>query len=190
VSFDFGATRELDALRQRALAAGAIRAHVLDVREEFARDCVLPALRSRAAVQGKAIEALAEPLIAAKLNEIATIEHADVAALKVVAQRFSAAEGRTLKPSAESAAHVELEFVNGVPTAINNVPMRLVELLESLTTIAAGHGIGTDDLYAPASSALQAAYAAADAATFTGTVQLKLSGGMCAVDARLPVARA
>jgi argininosuccinate synthase len=85
---------------------------------------------------------------------------------------------------------VELEFVNGVPTCINDVPMRIVELLESLTTIAAGHGIGSDELYAPAVSVLKAAYAAADASTFTGTVRLKLSGGTCAVVARMPLAQA
>ena len=33
-------------MRDRALAAGAVRAHVLDVREEFARDYVLRALKA------------------------------------------------------------------------------------------------------------------------------------------------
>ena len=42
VTVDLGQGSELEAVRDRALAAGAVRAHVLDVREEFARDYVLP----------------------------------------------------------------------------------------------------------------------------------------------------
>ena len=38
----------LEAVRDRALAGGAVRAHVLDVREEFAHDFVLPALKADA----------------------------------------------------------------------------------------------------------------------------------------------
>jgi hypothetical protein len=67
--------------------------------------------------------------------------------------------------------------------------MRIVELLESLATIAAGHGIGRNGLYAPAVDVLKAAYAAADAPAFTGTVRLKLCGGTCAVVARMAFSR-
>ena len=42
---DIGQGEELEQVHQRALQAGALRAHVLDVREEFARDFVLPALQ-------------------------------------------------------------------------------------------------------------------------------------------------
>ena len=41
VTLDLGQGRELEDIRERALAIGAVRAHVLDVREEFARDVVL-----------------------------------------------------------------------------------------------------------------------------------------------------
>ena len=37
VTMDLGQGKELEAVRDRALAAGAVRAHVLDLREEFAR---------------------------------------------------------------------------------------------------------------------------------------------------------
>ncbi len=75
MTLDVGQGRELEAVRQAALAAGAIRAHVLDVREEFARDCIL------GSIQGGREEhplghALARPLIARKLIEIARIEGA------------------------------------------------------------------------------------------------------------------
>jgi argininosuccinate synthase len=75
MTLDVGQGRELETVRQAALAAGAIRAHVLDVREEFARDCIL------GAIQGGREEyplghALARSLIARKLIEIARIEGA------------------------------------------------------------------------------------------------------------------
>jgi argininosuccinate synthase len=42
-------------------------------------------------------------------------------------------------------AHVEIAFEQGVPTAINGVPMALTELVESLTIIAGQHGVGRID---------------------------------------------
>jgi len=48
VTLDLGQGQELTNVRERALALGAIRAHVIDAREEFARDYVLPALQARA----------------------------------------------------------------------------------------------------------------------------------------------
>jgi len=82
VTMDLGQGPELEAVRDRALAAGAVRAHVLDVREEFARDHVLRALTAGAiADDGDPIgTALALPLIARKLVEIAAIEQASVIA--------------------------------------------------------------------------------------------------------------
>ena len=52
VTLDLGQGRELEDVRDRALATGAVRAHVLDVREEFARDYVLPALKADAIHRG------------------------------------------------------------------------------------------------------------------------------------------
>ena len=46
VTLDLGQGRELTDVRERALAVGATRAHVLDVREEFARGYILPALQA------------------------------------------------------------------------------------------------------------------------------------------------
>ena len=48
VTLDLGQGRELIDIRERALAVGALRAHVLDVREEFVRDYILPALQAGA----------------------------------------------------------------------------------------------------------------------------------------------
>ena len=46
VTLDMGQGRELTQIRERAMATGAVRCHVLDVREEFARDYILPALQA------------------------------------------------------------------------------------------------------------------------------------------------
>ena len=78
VTLDVGQGHELKEVRDRALAAGAVRAHVLDVREEFARDYVLPVLAAGALSQERfpITTPLVSPLIARKLVEIAAIEHA------------------------------------------------------------------------------------------------------------------
>ena len=82
VTMDLGQGRELEAVRDRALAIGAMRAHVLDLREAFAHDFVLPALKADALFDDRSpmTAALARPLIAQKLVEIADIEHAHVVA--------------------------------------------------------------------------------------------------------------
>ena len=67
VTMDLGQGKELDEVRARALATGAIRAHVLDLREEFARDYILPALKADAIYEDRypMATSLGRPLIAA-----------------------------------------------------------------------------------------------------------------------------
>jgi argininosuccinate synthase len=78
LTMDVGQGRELDQVRDTVLSSGAIRAHVLDVREEFARHYILPALQAGALYGGRypMTSSLARPLIATKLVEIARIEKA------------------------------------------------------------------------------------------------------------------
>ena len=52
LTLDIGQDQELEEVRDRALAAGAVRAHVLDAREEFAHEFVLPALQAGALRDG------------------------------------------------------------------------------------------------------------------------------------------
>jgi argininosuccinate synthase len=82
VTMDLGLGKELDDIRERALAVGAIRAHVVDVREEFARDYIIPSLQAGALYEGKypLATALGRPLIAKKLVEVAHLENAGVIA--------------------------------------------------------------------------------------------------------------
>jgi argininosuccinate synthase len=215
LTLDLGQGRELEEVRDRALAAGAARAHVLDVREEFTHDYVLPALQAGALDQERHPIAipLARPLIAKKLVEIAAIEQARTVAhgaatedspsieaavhalhpdLHVIAagrERGTARMhgnlwGRSMErgsgPPSEraytvttapanapaTAAFVEIAFEQGVPKAINGVPMPLTELIESIAIIAGQHGIGrigpTSDSHdiheAPAAVVLHAAH--------------------------------
>jgi argininosuccinate synthase len=78
VTMDLGQGRELNQIRERAVGAGAVRCHVLDVREEFAREYILPALQAGAMYEERypLATALGRPLIAKKLVEIAHMENA------------------------------------------------------------------------------------------------------------------
>jgi argininosuccinate synthase len=88
VIMDLGQGKEvLEEIRDRALATGALRAHVVDARDLYLRDYILRGLRAGMLWHRGAsmASALAVPLIAEKLVEIARIEqsravaHADPA---------------------------------------------------------------------------------------------------------------
>src|SRR3989440_10948463 len=76
---DVGQGGDFEAVRQRALAAGAVEAVVADCREEFARDFVAPAIRANARYEGKypLVSSLSRPLIAQQLVAAAREHGAD-----------------------------------------------------------------------------------------------------------------
>lgn len=78
VSIDLGQSGDMKEIREHALSAGATRAHVIDGREEFARDFVLPSLKAGALSDTRypLATALTRPLIAKTLVQIAGIENA------------------------------------------------------------------------------------------------------------------
>jgi argininosuccinate synthase len=82
MTIDLGQGKEaLEEIRDRALATGALRAHVVDVRELFARDYIVRALKAGILGDLSPIAAsLAHPLIAQKVVEIANIEQATTVA--------------------------------------------------------------------------------------------------------------
>lgn len=81
VSVDLGQPESLEGIRVRALASGAVRAHVLDWRAAFARECVLPAVQDGVDVADpENFSVIGRPLIARALVEIAHIEGATVVA--------------------------------------------------------------------------------------------------------------
>jgi argininosuccinate synthase len=163
VTLDIGQSRELEGVRQAALAAGAVRAHVLDVREEFARDCIV-ALRQEEMPTARL-------LVARKLAEVAHIEGAAIVHADgnddVEATLWERSPG---KPDSSEPARLEIAFEGGLPVSVNGVPMTLTELIESVATIAA----------APAAVVFQAAHEAlgTDASRVSGaTVCLELFKG-------------
>jgi argininosuccinate synthase len=210
VTLDLGQSGELNEIRAHALEAGAVRAHVIDAREGFTRDFVLPSLKAGALSDTRypLATALSRPLIAKSIVDIAKIENAPmvshgatgrdrrrlaqpVATLNPSLTEIACAEevgfadvldpasmsrenriddnlwGRTigrrgddgsqtpdeslftvtrrLDSTPSTAAHVELEFERGAAVGINGVTMRVVELIESLSTIAGEHGVGRLD---------------------------------------------
>ena len=133
VAFDIGACRSLNQLRLSALAAGATKCHALDVREDFLREVVMPALQ----VGGDAAESIAVSMRATsfaneRLQIVAAIEQADMIARHdpvpiETANRVAAAAG---------SASLQITFTQGIPVAVNDVPMTLAELMESVQTIS------------------------------------------------------
>jgi argininosuccinate synthase len=83
VTMDLGQGKEhLEAIRDRALATGALRAHVVDVRDEFARGYIVRALKAGflGGADSPPVAALGRPLAAQKLVTIAHIEQATAVA--------------------------------------------------------------------------------------------------------------
>jgi len=188
LTVDVGQGGVLHEVRDRALAAGAVRAHVIDAREEFARAYVLPALRAGVAAGGwqGLVRAVALPLVAAKLRDIAVIENATIAAdspadLGANLLGRVVTDGKHLLTKAAAAApdapaFVEIAFDRGMPVSINDVALPLIELIESLSIIAGQHGVGrVEGVEVPAAIVLHAALHAGT----HGVVRIKLLKGTC-----------
>ena len=73
VCMDVGEGKDLDFIHDKALTVGAVDSRVLDVKEEFATEYVLPALQAHAMYEQKypLVSALSRPIIAKKLVEVA-----------------------------------------------------------------------------------------------------------------------
>lgn len=130
VAFDLSGHRSLTSLHDAALAHGARRCHAFDVREAFAVDVILPVLRAMAPNVTEAIEAQAGRFIAARLAEVATLERAIVYRSDHVGW-----VPRAVRAVPAGAAVITLQFADGVPVALNGVPLSPVELMESIETI-------------------------------------------------------
>jgi argininosuccinate synthase len=78
-SADLGQGDELDPVREKAIATGADKVYIDDLREEFVRDFVYPMFRANAIYEGQYLlgTSIARPLIAKRQMEIAKIEGCD-----------------------------------------------------------------------------------------------------------------
>lgn len=138
VTVDVGQHESLDGIRVRALASGAVRAHVLDRRDLFARHHLLPAIQAGAMDIDSpgALSALGFPLIAHALVEIARIEGtrtvAHAAAAPADCERIDAAITAidakidvidvAARWSFDSAGMAEYARERGIPFPVNNAP--------------------------------------------------------------------
>ncbi|MEC4685175.1 MAG: argininosuccinate synthase [Nitrospirota bacterium] len=79
---DLGQEEDLEAVRDKALSTGALRAYIEDLREEFVRDYIFPMLRANAVYEGVYLlgTSIARPLIAKRQIEIVEKEGADAVA--------------------------------------------------------------------------------------------------------------
>jgi argininosuccinate synthase len=205
LTLDLGARGDLQEIQERGMALGAVRGHVIDVRETFADTYLLPAFQA-GALDGRAetLAALARPLIARTLVEIAAIERVAMVAhgaaadsgldtlirasgpsLQILGMHAASTPAPPNQPSARPAAvdngaDVEITFDRDVPVAINGVPMSLTELIDSLAVIAAQHGVGAAGDFAggPALVVLQAAFNARSRDEATSIVRIKLQHGL------------
>jgi argininosuccinate synthase len=82
VCADLGQGGDWEALRSRAWAAGAVEVEVVDLREEFATDFVVPAVRANALYEGKypLVSSLSRPIIVKHLVAAARRYGADAIA--------------------------------------------------------------------------------------------------------------
>jgi argininosuccinate synthase len=79
---DVGQAEELDGLEAKALRTGASKCVIRDLKEEFVKDFVFPAMRANAVYEGQYLlgTSLARPVIAKHLVEVARSEGADAVA--------------------------------------------------------------------------------------------------------------
>ena len=82
VAVDVGQGGDFEVIKERAIAAGAVEAVVVDCREEFARDFVVPALKANAKYEGKypLVSSLSRPVIVKHLVAAAREFGADAVA--------------------------------------------------------------------------------------------------------------
>jgi argininosuccinate synthase len=166
LTLDLGQGKELEAVRDRALAMGAVRAHVLDAHDLFIREYLTRALKAGALSDGERsfVPLLTRPLIAQKLVEVAAIEQAaevahacpagdsriavavqalapELAVVAVPRDGLPAAGASRTHAAPPEPAFVDIAFERGAPTALNQIVMPLMDVLGSLAIIAGSHGV-------------------------------------------------
>ncbi|MEI8354820.1 MAG: argininosuccinate synthase [Deltaproteobacteria bacterium] len=110
---DLGQGDELTPIRDKALATGADKVYIDDLREEFVSDFVFPMFRANAIYEGQYLlgTSIARPLIAKRQMEIAAIEKAD-----------SVAHGATGKGNDQ--VRFELTYYHFDPSVVVIAPWR------------------------------------------------------------------
>lgn len=131
LTLDVGQGGDLSDIRGEALANGAIRAHVLDAREVFSAEILLPALRAGARLDGHlpTPQALFAPLLASQLAILARMEATSLVAHgagHMLKQRLDAGTQSNVPklrvvPTPSASDLPDLQDDEGVPAADCNV---------------------------------------------------------------------
>ena len=134
-SADLGQGEELDGIPAKAEKTGASACHILDLREEFARDFVFPMFRANAIYEGRYFlgTSIARPLISKAQMDVVKLEGAD-----------AVSHGATGKGNDQ--VRFELGAYALKPDVKVIAPWREWDLLsrEKLMNYAAEHGIAVD----------------------------------------------
>ncbi len=228
VSGDVGQGTELDGLEEKAIATGASKLYIADLKEEFVDDYIIPSMQAGATYEQYLLgTSFARPIIAKRIVEIALAEGADAIchgctgkgndqvrfelAIKAYAPHldiiapwrfwdltsrdkeieYAEAHGIPLKINRETnyskdknlwhlshegldledpaneaplnregflelgvspeqapdvATEISLDFVAGVPTALDGVAMKPIEIIEKLNALGGANGIGILDI--------------------------------------------
>src|ERR687884_421460 len=138
VAVDVGQGGEdLEEIRKRALACGAVEAVVADARDEFAEQYCLPALQADALYMDRypLVSALSRPLIVKHLVAAAKYHGASMVA-----------HGCTGKGNDQVRFEVGIGFTAGVPTTIDGRPVTMLQAIEELNRRAGAQGVGRLDM--------------------------------------------
>ena len=140
VAVDVDGGQGLRELHDEARAAGAVRCHVFDASDEFARACLVPGIHVPGECSDNVVDAAAREFIVRILHEVATLE--GTADVRLAEHSTLAGQVRRRSGSTPAcAARVAIEFESGVPVSLNAIPMSVAEVADSLATIAAAHGL-------------------------------------------------
>lgn len=140
VAVDVEGGRGLRELHDEARAAGAVRCHVFDASDQFARACLVPGIHVADECSDDVVDAAAREFIVRILHEVATLE--GTADVRLAEHSTLAGQARRRSGTTpDRAARVAIEFASGVPVSLNAIPMSVAEVMDSLATIAAAHGL-------------------------------------------------
>ena len=172
VALDLGDGQALAGMKAAALAAGAVRCHALDVRDEFVRAAVLPASRRHTTGErSEAFAGLRVAFVAHVVQGIAGIEKG-----RYEATERTAGWTRVVRPALAGPATMVLTVEGGEPVALNDIAMTLSELVDCLETIAG----------MPAIEVLHPVFQELDGA-LDGQVILRAHDGVCTVQSAATV---
>ena len=138
VCMDVGEGKDLDFIHDKALKVGAVESYVLDVKDEFAEEYVLPALQAHAYYEQKypLVSALSRPVISKKLVEIAHKTGATTIAHGCTGKGNDQVRFEVAIAALDPELKVMLQFVNGnglVKKKLNTLKQMVFQFLRTLT---------------------------------------------------------